>query len=290
MEILQRNDVAASSPDTSRHQEARASTVRQFSERLRIMAKQVAPLTSDSQKTSVSVERYSWRTVRRRIGAIPGARSAYGLFCALRDCQRWGSDDRLDRWLHNIYAEHVDPWNYTESDEQARFQSAAELLDRARGEAKFREALEVGCAEGHFTSQLMLRCESLLSVDISQVAMGRARERCPDNIVRFEVLDLRREPLPGNFDLVVVMDVLELFYRPAVFRRIRPKLASAVKPGGYLLVGNSRQNRSFEDSWWAKFLIRGGKQINRFIGAAPNLSLVSESGNDMFINTLLRRI
>jgi SAM-dependent methyltransferase len=255
------------------------------------MAKQPSSWTETSpQYVPVTGMHKIWRSLRRSLGSIGAVRSTYGLFCALRDRCIWGSDERVNTSLLNLYAEHLDPWHYTGLDEQARFANAVELLDRVRGDSRFREVLEVGCAEGHFTAQLVLRCESLISVDISQVAMDRAKERCPDSSVQFRILDLRQDPLPGPFDLIVVMDVLEYFFRPELIRRLRPKLVLALKPCGYLLVGNSRQSRLFEDVWWGKYLIRGGKQIGAFIGSDPNLEVVSESSNDMFVNTLFRKV
>ena len=42
----------------------------------------------------------------------------------------------------------------------------ARMVDSVRGGKRFRNALEIGCAEGAFTELLADRCHSLLAVDI----------------------------------------------------------------------------------------------------------------------------
>ena len=137
----------------------------------------------------------------------------------------------------------------------------------------------------------MPRCVSLLAVDWSPVALERARERCRRNgTVRFETWDLRKDPLPGVFDLIVIMSVLEYFGRRGDMRAARDKLIAGLAPGGTMLVGNVRQSDAYETAWWGKHLVRGGKWMNQFIAEGPGLRLLDSAIEPDYVFTLLRKV
>ena len=227
--------------------------------------------------------------IRRKLRNIHSLRSAVYLFRSLKDRAHWGRHSVLDNWLEECY-EREDPWNYTECPEETdRFRSALNLLDAARGESSFENAFEVGCAEGVFTCMLAQKCKSLLAVDISRTAISRAVKRCAGSEVQFEQWNLSTSPAPSDLDLVVIMDVLELFYRPSDIRNARDKLVRTLRPGGYLLLGNSRQNDIFETAWWGKSMLRGGKRIAESFGQHPQLEQVASEMRGIYINALFRR-
>lgn len=233
--------------------------------------------------------RTSWPGWRKKFGRLPFARSTYALLWSLKDLIL-DTPQRSYALLNRQYEERMDPWDALAS-EQTRYQSVLTMLDDVRGDQRFRAALEIGCAEGVFTKVLASRCESLQAVDFSEIALNRARNRCRQlKNVRFDCLDLRCDPLPGQFDLVVVMAVVEYFKRPGAVRAARPKLVNAVQPGGYLFIGNSRQSELFESTWWGKRLLRGGKWINAFVAEDSELRLVAEEVSDLSVNTLFHRV
>jgi Nodulation protein S (NodS) len=226
--------------------------------------------------------------IRRKLRNVHFLRSAFYF------CQTWIERTRFERELLledllNQLQQREDPWNYTSNPEEIeRFRSASKLFELARGDGFFENAFEVGCSEGVFTSMLAPRCRSLLAVDISQAALDRAMQRCAGREVRFEQWDLFTSPAPANLDLVVVMDVLEYFFCPSDIRIARDKLVSSLRPGGYLLLGNSRQNDIFETSWWGKWMLRGGKRIAEFFGDHPQLELVASETKGIYVNALFR--
>lgn len=59
---------------------------------------------------------------------------------------------------------------------------------------------------------------------------------------------------------------------------------------GYLLIGNVKQGEVTEQAWWGRRLIRGGKWINAFMAEHPALSLVTNTNDGTYIETLLKRI
>jgi SAM-dependent methyltransferase len=226
--------------------------------------------------------------VRKMLRNVAPLRSASHFCRALLDRARYKRQRVLED-LQTLMEESEDPWNYSTNHEEAdRFRSVAELLEMAHKDGLFANAFEVGCAEGIFTKMLAPRCKSLLSVDISRAALSRAQQRCAGQQVRFEQWDLFDSPAPENLDLVVVMDVIEYFFYPPDVEFARDKLVSALQPGGYLLVGNSRQDEMFETSWWGKWMLRGGGRIAEFFGGHPQLELIASEKKGIYVNSLFR--
>jgi 2-polyprenyl-3-methyl-5-hydroxy-6-metoxy-1,4-benzoquinol methylase len=97
-------------------------------------------------------------------------------------------------------------------------------------------ALEVACAEGHFTVRLAERVRRVHAVDISAIALQRARARCRDlPHVTFGSVDVFAEDLPCEHDVVVCSEVL--YYagdRDRLAQTVR-RLVRAVAPGGVLI-------------------------------------------------------
>lgn len=186
-----------------------------------------------------------------------------------------------DQWqkpssFDSIFSERQDPWETTTSASEAeRFAVTFETLD-ASGQTRFENAVELGCAEGIFTERIAPRCDRILALDFSQVALGRAQKRLEGHHgITFCRWNMRREPLAGSYDLVIAMGVLTSLYRPVDVRRICGAIVRAIEPGGYLLFSDVRQSRVFEDAWWGKYLLRGGEQIRRLLSRNPELQTLS---------------
>jgi len=172
---------------------------------------------------------------------------------ALWDSARLASDRQDER-----YAAAEDPWRY-EADpmERTRHAVALEMLDQwIDGERP--GALEIGCGEGRFTELLCAKCEPVLAVDISGIALERARKRLAHiPHVRFDRYDIRQDPAVGVFDVVVCMDVMTEIYRPLAKRRAMRTAANCVANGGALLVSEPFQDPLVERAAWAARLRRG---------------------------------
>ncbi len=101
------------------------------------------------------------------------------------------------------------------------------------------DALEIGCAEGHFTVRLAPKVGCLTAVDISCAAtLRRAEKRCANNVnVTFQTLDLNTDDIPGPFHLIVCSEVLYYISDlPNVVRRI----LAQIRPSGFLLTCHPR--------------------------------------------------
>ncbi len=213
--------------------------------------------------------------LREVMKKVPGAWNTWHLGRAVRDA--WlDSSPRAQPDVTNDFVRN-DPWQYTTNDlEMIRHRGEAAMLDRVRGNSRFGCALEIGCAEGVFTEILADRCDSLLATDFLEVATERARSRRQwDEHVTFAQMDLRNDLLPGVFDLIVAIHVVEYIKNPLALRKVREKLVRGLRIGGYLLLGSCTGDDEFREGlWWSRYMLRGGYRINRFIADHPALTVV----------------
>jgi hypothetical protein len=187
------------------------------------------------------------------------------------------------------FTRRADPWDYDSEPERERYQAALRMLDGVLDGRRFSEAIEIGCAEGAFTELLVPRCERLKAVDISRVALARARSRfgaC--EAITFEQSDVLNDPQPGTFDLVVAMDLLEYFKRPSDLRRVQAKIHQMLLPDAHLLVTSPKQSEVFERAWWRRW-IRRGPTIGEAFAQLPGLRRLESRSTAMHSVTLYVR-
>ena len=194
--------------------------------------------------------------------------------------------------VDRLYRASDDPYGFNRDLEQFRFQRAMQILSAVGKGHRFGRTLEVGCAEGMFTERLAACCESALAVDLSNIALERAKRRCHNRFnITFAQWDVRKDVVDGRFDLIVATGVLEYIMRPRTLRDACDRLVRALRPGGYLLLGNTVTQNEVEHTWIGKRLIRG-TLINDYMGSDPRLETVSASLDQCvcpFAHLLLRR-
>lgn len=132
-----------------------------------------------------------------------------------------------------VYRDDPDPWGFASRPyEAAKYDATLAWLPRPT----YRSALEVGCSIGVLTRRLADRCDSLLAVDVSERALGLARERCADRPnVRFERMAIPRDRPDGRFDLILLSEVA-YYWSPADMAVAREVLAARLDRGGHLLM------------------------------------------------------
>ena len=152
--------------------------------------------------------------------------------------RRWIADDTplkrvltAQRWMVRAYfeARYVvsDPWHLaTSAYEQERARATLEALEGRR----YLDAVDVGCGEGIFTSQLLGRCDRIMAIDFSFLAIRRASRRfARDPRVEVRHLDIRSEPLDRSFDLVLCAELCYYLSR-AEFEAVGRRLVGLVAP------------------------------------------------------------
>ena len=97
--------------------------------------------------------------------------------------------------------------------------------------------------------------------------------------------------MEGVFDVIVATGVLEYIMRPSTLRTVRKKLVDALRPGGYLLLGNTVTTGRIEQTWLGKVLLRG-TVINDFFARERRLDTIAASLDQCicpFAHILLRK-
>ena len=139
------------------------------------------------------------------------------------------SADIFDR----LFSAEDDPWRFRSSAYEAdKYAATLEALTRSR----YARALEVGCAIGVFTARLGPRCDRLLAIDGSSVALKAARIACADQ--PHILVEQRLVPAafpPGWFDLIVLSEVL-YYLTPADLMAVATCCATAQPDGGEVVL------------------------------------------------------
>ncbi|CCV06259.1 conserved hypothetical protein [Mesorhizobium metallidurans STM 2683] len=192
--------------------------------------------------------------------------------------------DRTSFW--NGYFATEDPWNYGSSYEQEKYYRQLEILPAG----PIGRALELACAEGHFTRQLAPRVGRLTATDISAIAVERARARCGDQPnIEFGVLDFSTDTLPGEMDLIFCSEVLYYLDDLAELRRIAKKFAEALAPGGSFISAHAfvlRDNVERTGFDWNTF---GAQAISETLAATEGLVLEQSIQTELYRIDRFRR-
>jgi SAM-dependent methyltransferase len=121
---------------------------------------------------------------------------------------------------------------------RACYELRREVLERALRDAGIapagRRVLDVGCGTGFFTDWYLQHGAQVTGVDIAPTSVERLRQRFP--AATFVLADIGESDLEGRFDLVNAFDVLYHIVDDARWEAAVRRLATAVEPGGWLLV------------------------------------------------------
>lgn len=131
------------------------------------------------------------------------------------------------------YQASEDPWNFRGSQyEQQKYQATLDILPRDR----YQSALEIGCSIGIFTRMLAARCDSLLAVDVSDLALQRARQH---NVVlphvRFSNISIPARFPDERFDLMVLSEV-GYYWSMADLEHARERMVAGLQTGGQIIL------------------------------------------------------
>lgn len=218
--------------------------------------------------------------VRRTSRRIPGLAAAYRHAQLLSDMarERWWSDPKEmnDRAIINR------EWCFESPSEQERYQRVLSAVHRVRGSAVWGDVLEVGCAEGLFTGELVGRSESVTTCDVSAVACERTAMRWPAVAVRR--LDIQTDRIPGTFDVVFAMCVMTYVHGRRRLDKVAANVADALEAGGLFVMNELRfHDPRIENCWWARWLGEGGLQLVRFVDGRHGLHLVHEEIHERYV-------
>ena len=136
-------------------------------------------------------------------------------------------------YFNNMYAANIDPWDFETSEYEAK-KYAATIA--ALPKETYRAGFEIGGSIGVLTQKLAARCQSLLSIDVSEQAQARAKERCQDlSHVAFEVMQVPHQYPERTFDLTLVSEV-GYYWGQEDLQMAQQKIADHLEPKGHLLL------------------------------------------------------
>jgi peptidoglycan/xylan/chitin deacetylase (PgdA/CDA1 family)/predicted TPR repeat methyltransferase len=183
--------------------------------------------------------------------------------------------------------ETEDPWSYSNPYETLKYEQTLALLPAG----PIGRAMEVACAEGHFTLMLAPRVERLLAVDIAETAVVRAKARCAalDNIdyAQFNLID---DTFPEDLDLIVCSEVLYYLEDEKKLAKVAARMSDALKPGGLLLMAHAFQLSDDAErtgfDWGDAY---GGQTISDVFEATAGLKLERALETDLYRINLFRK-
>jgi len=144
-------------------------------------------------------------------------------------------DTTSQAFFDGLYASSPDPWGFTtDSYEQGRYRHIISLL----GDQTFERGFEPGCSIGELTHRLAQRCRHLLAIDISPIAVERAKTRCAG----LSHVVIAHGGLPGHLpapgvDLLVLSEI-GYYFDPARLAAVLDRLAERTVTGGLLIAAH----------------------------------------------------
>lgn len=136
-------------------------------------------------------------------------------------------------FFDEMYAGTHDPWGFETREYEAKKYAAT--LD-ALPQDRYRSAFEIGCSVGVLTEMLAQHCDALLSVDVVDTPLERARHRCAHlPHVQFQRMQVPDEFPDQMFDLIMLSEVA-YYWAGADLERGRELIIEHLMPGGHLVM------------------------------------------------------
>ena len=93
--------------------------------------------------------------------------------------------------------------------------------------------MDIGCGEGHFTKQYMGHCGRVTGLDVSRIAIGRARRlySIQDFALQFEVHDITKEKYGGSAWETVLLSEVLYYIKPELWSVVSKNIKDMVHNG-----------------------------------------------------------
>ncbi len=137
-------------------------------------------------------------------------------------------------YFEDVYKNSEDPWSFETSPyEKAKYEATIAALPNE----KYNTALEIGCSIGVLTEMLAKRCNHLLSTDISEAPLQKARQRLQTfSNVEFQIAAIPDDYPGQKFDLVMMSEVGYYLSKPDLEKAKQKIVASLLENGNLILV------------------------------------------------------
>ena len=144
-----------------------------------------------------------------------------------------GKESLTPDYFDEVYRAASDPWNFQTSEyEAAKYSATLAALPRKF----YASTWEIGCSIGVLTEKLAARCGKLLAVDISEIALKQAAERCR-NLPQVEIKKMRfpAEFPVETFDLILISEVA-YYLSPSDWLAAQPKIVERLTENGSVVL------------------------------------------------------
>src|SRR5262249_44823446 len=141
-----------------------------------------------------------------------------------------------------------------------------------------------------FTQMLAACVDRLLAIDISDVALERARTRCASNDnVSFAQHDISEGMIGANYDLVICSDILYYLRDCAAIEHFSRQVCNSMKPGGHLLMTHPNMVSDDKSATGFDFHEIGAKGIGTIFSSCAELEFLRELRTELYRVQLFRR-
>ncbi len=136
-------------------------------------------------------------------------------------------------YFNELYGKNMDPWNFDGSEyEKRKYEQTILMIS----EKVYNNAFEIGCSNGVLTKMLSPRCNKILAVDSSSIAVENAKKRLgEDPKVTVMEMEVPQNFPEGHFDLILLSEV-GYFLTIDDLKALRKKIIDALLPNGTLLL------------------------------------------------------
>jgi SAM-dependent methyltransferase len=190
------------------------------------------------------------------------------------------------RWIVQLYFDFLyrkpDPYKVASGAEVKKFDHAFSLL----GNRYFEQGIEIGCGEGFNTWRVAKICKKVLALDISLLAIRRARKNNPLPNIEFTTFDVTANSQKTGFDYVFCSETLYYLHINQLEDAIQ-KIISMAKKAGVIHLLHSRSLKDDDSGLALKEF--GAKTIHEQFIAHHELKLLSDEQTNQYRITILQR-
>lgn len=190
------------------------------------------------------------------------------------------------RWIVQLYFNFLyrktDPYKAASDAEVKKFEHAFSLLE----DRQFERGIEIGCGEGFNTWRVARICQKVLALDISLLAIRRARKNNTLPNIRFMTFDFVANSLENRFDYVFCSETLYYLHIRQLSKAIQ-KIISLTEKGGVIHLLHSRSLKDDVSGLTLKEF--GAKTIHEQFIANENLKLLTDEQTSQYRISIFQR-
>ncbi len=183
-------------------------------------------------------------------------------------------------YFAGVYRNNEDPWSFETSPyEKAKYEATITALPKTH----YNNALEIGCSIGVLTAMLAPLCSHLLSTDINETPLQKARQRLQDSPwVTFQQAAIPGDYPNGSFDLVMMSEV-GYYLSLDDLKKAKEKIINSLEKDGDLMLVH-----------WLPFVpdypLSGDEVHELFLVPDVRLKLINSKREEKYRMDVLRRV